>query len=242
MARFLDLLLAAPEVKPLLSSEHFSVDGTLLRAWASHSSLERIDGLDDGPIPPSDGKGFGGNTSGKKRAKGDFRGLLLSNQTHRSSTDGQARLFKKAPGVSAFLSFMGHCVLENRNGLVVASEVTQASGTAERDSALQMARSLKVPTRKHWVSTRATTPGILWLICASAASRPILLRTPAAAVDQRLMAALLAIRVTPNRSTPESGSNWSLAGSNKPLGSGSSRPGGEPRWGRCSGCMWWPTT
>jgi len=143
MARFLDLLLAAPEVKPLLSSEHFSVDGTLLRAWASHSSLERIDGLDDGPIPPSDGKGFGGNTSGKKRAKGDFRGLLLSNQTHRSSTDGQARLFKKAPGVSAFLSFMGHCVLENRNGLVVASEVTQASGTAERDSALQMARSLK---------------------------------------------------------------------------------------------------
>jgi len=86
MARFLELLLAAPEVKPLLSSEHFSVDGTLLRAWASHSSLERIDGLDDGPPPPSGGKGFGGNTSGKKRAKGDFRGLLLSNQTHRSST------------------------------------------------------------------------------------------------------------------------------------------------------------
>ena len=125
MAKFLELLLAAPEVKPLLSSEHFSVDGTLLRAWASHSSLERIDGLGDGPPPPSGGNGFGsGATGGKKRAKGDFRGLLLSNQTHRSTSDGEARLFKKAHGVGAFLSFMGHCVMENRNGLVVASEVS----------------------------------------------------------------------------------------------------------------------
>ena len=144
MAKFLELLLAAPEVKPLLSSEHFSVDGTLLRAWASHSSLERIDGLDDDPPPPSGGQGFGGTASfGTRRAKGDFRGLLLSNQTHRSTSDGEARLFKKAPGVGAFLSFMGHCVMENRNGLVVASEVTQATGTAERDSALRMARSLQ---------------------------------------------------------------------------------------------------
>jgi transposase len=144
MAKFLELLLAAPEVKPLLSSEHFSVDGTLLRAWASHSSLERIDGLDDGPPPPSGGKGFGGAANaGKKRAKGDFRGLLLSNQTHRSTSDDEARLFKKAPGVGAFLSFMGHCVMENRNGLVVASEVSQATGRAERESALRMARSLK---------------------------------------------------------------------------------------------------
>ena len=142
MAKFLELLLATPEVKPLLSSEHFSVDGTLLRAWASHSSLERIEGLDDNPPPTSGGQGFGGSASSKKRPKGDFRGLLLSNQTHRSSTDDEARLFKKAPGVGAFLSFMGHCVMENRNGLVVASEVSQASGTAERDSALRMARAL----------------------------------------------------------------------------------------------------
>uniref|UniRef100_UPI00398BCBF5 transposase n=1 Tax=Vulcanococcus limneticus TaxID=2170428 RepID=UPI00398BCBF5 len=60
MAKFLELLLASPELRPLLSSEHFSVDGTLLRAWASHSSLERIDGRDDDPAPPSGGKGFGG--------------------------------------------------------------------------------------------------------------------------------------------------------------------------------------
>ena len=137
-------MLAAPEVKPLLSSEHFSVDGTLLRAWASHSSLERIDGLDDGPPPTNGGNGFGcAPTTGKKRAKGDFRGLLLSNPTHRSTSDAEARLFKKSPGVGAFLSFMGHCVMENRNGLVVASEVSQATGKAERDAALRMARSLR---------------------------------------------------------------------------------------------------
>ncbi len=66
MAKFPELLLAAHEVKTLLSSEHFSVDGTLLRAWASHSSLERIDGLDDGPPPTNGGKGFGGASSAKK--------------------------------------------------------------------------------------------------------------------------------------------------------------------------------
>jgi transposase len=143
MAKFLELLLSAPEVKPLLSSEHFSVDGTLLSAWASHSSLERIDGLDDDPPPPSGGKGFGGSSSGTKRAKGDFRGLLLSNQTHRSTSDGEARLFKKAQGVGAFLSFMGHCVMENRTGLVVASEVTQATSRSERDAAMRMTRALR---------------------------------------------------------------------------------------------------
>ena len=88
--------MASPEVKPLLSSEHFSVDGTLLRAWASHSSLERIVGGDDDPPPPSGGNGFGsGGGKGRKRAKGDFRGLLLSNQTRRSRSYDEARLFRK---------------------------------------------------------------------------------------------------------------------------------------------------
>lgn len=122
MARFLELLLASAEVKPLLSSEHFSVDGTLLRAWASHSSLERIDGIDDDPPPPSSGNGFGSSPAkGKKRAKGDFRGLLLSNQTHRSSSDGVdavfsegvARLFRKSNSTGAYLSYLGHCLMEN---------------------------------------------------------------------------------------------------------------------------------
>jgi hypothetical protein len=142
MAKLLEHLLAAPEVKPLLSSEHFSVDGTLLRAWVSYSSLERIDGLDDGPRPPSGCKGFGGSNSGKKRAKGDFRGLLLSNTIHRSTSDDEARLFKKAPGDGAFLSFMGYCFMENHKGLVVASEVYLATGKADRDAAVRMASTL----------------------------------------------------------------------------------------------------
>ena len=100
---FLELFLAVPEVQPLLSSEHFSFDGSILRTWAVQSSLERIDGLDDEPPPTSGGKGFVGNASGKKRAKGHFRDLLLFNQTHRCCTDGKSRLFKKAPGVGAFL-------------------------------------------------------------------------------------------------------------------------------------------
>jgi transposase len=212
IAKFLNLLLATPEVKPLLSSKHFSVDGTLLRAWVSNSSLERIDGLENGPPPPSGGKQL--RRCGKKRAKGDFRGLLLSNQTHRSTSDGEARMFKKAPGVGAFLSFMGHCIMENRNGLVVASEVSQATGRAEREAASGWLDPSRGLTRKPSEPIRVTTPGSSWLTCASVASRPMWLRTRPAAVDQRLMAALLAIRATPNRSTPGSGSNRSLAGSN----------------------------
>ena len=77
----------------------------LLLAWASHSSLERIDGSDDDPPPPSGGNGFGSAPAkGKKRAKGDFRGLLLSNQTHRSSSDEEARLFRKSNSTGAYLS------------------------------------------------------------------------------------------------------------------------------------------
>ncbi len=107
------------------------------------NSLERIDGSDDEPPNPSGGNGFGpGSAKEQKRAKGDLRGLLLSKQTHRSSSDGEARLFKKAPGVGAFLSFMGHCLMDNRHGLVVASEVTPADGYGERAAALRIACSL----------------------------------------------------------------------------------------------------
>ncbi len=143
MARFLELLTASPEVKPLLSSEHFSVDGTLLRAWASHAFLARIDGSDDEPPPPSGGGGFGtAAAKGRKRAKGDFRSLLLSNQTHRSRSDGEARLFRKSGGTGAYLSYLGHCLMENSQGLVVASEVTPADGYGERAAAVRIARSL----------------------------------------------------------------------------------------------------
>jgi len=167
---------------------------------------------------------------------------VLSNQTHRSTSDGDARLFKKAPGVGASLCFMGHCVMENRNGLVVASEVTQASGTAERDSALQMARSLKGAHQKTLGADKGydTRDFVAHLrisgITPHAAQNTS--RSGGSAIDGRTAR----LRVTPNRSAPESGSNRSLAGSNKPLGSGSSRPGAKPRWERCFACMWWPIT
>ena len=95
MAKFLELLLTSPEGKPLVSSEHFSVYGTLLRTWTSHGSLERIDGLDNGQLPQSDGKGFvpSANT-GKKSAKGDFRSLLSGaseNWTGRDTKTGPPR-------------------------------------------------------------------------------------------------------------------------------------------------------
>jgi len=143
MGRFLEKLMGAPEVKPLLSDEHFSVDGTLLQAWASHASLERIDGQDDPPPPPSGpGEGFGSPKAGKKRAKGDFRGIKLSNKTHRSSVDPDALLCRKSKAHPALPSYRGHVLMDNRHALIVDCKVTQAVGTGERDAAKAMAADI----------------------------------------------------------------------------------------------------
>ena len=143
MGRFLEKLMAALEVKPLLSNEHFSVDGTLLQAWASHASLERIDGEDDQPPPPSGpGEGFGAAKDGRKRAKGDFRGVRLSSKTHRSGTDPDALLARKSNVHPALPSYRGHVLKENRHALVVDCRVTQADGYGERDAAKEMAADL----------------------------------------------------------------------------------------------------
>ena len=140
MGRFLEKLMGAPEVKPLLSDEHFSVDGTLLQAWASHASLERIDGEDDPPPPPSGpGEGFGAPKPGRKRAKGDFRGIKLSNKTHRSGVDPDALLCRKSKAHPALPSYRGHVLMDNRHALIVDCRVTQATGTGERDAAREMA-------------------------------------------------------------------------------------------------------
>ena len=117
--------MGAPEVKPLLSDDHFSVDGTLLQAWASHASLKRIDGQEDPPPPPTGpGEGFGAPKEGKKRAKGDFRGIKLSNETHRSSTDPEALLARKSKAHPAPLSYHGHGLMDNRLDLVVDCQVS----------------------------------------------------------------------------------------------------------------------
>jgi transposase len=114
----------------LLSDEHFTVDGTLLEAWASHKSFRPRDGSGDG----------GGSSGGGDR---DFHGERRLNETHASTTDPEARLYKKAAGTAAKLCFMGHLALDNRHGLVVRTETTLATGTAEREAAERMLRKIR---------------------------------------------------------------------------------------------------
>jgi len=125
-AKFLAAVVSQPRVKRLLSSEHFSVDGTLLEAWASIKSFRRKDGSDN------DASGGGRN------AERDFHKEKRSNETHRSTTDPEARLYKKGDGQPARLCYMGHALMENRHGLVVGGRASLATGTAEREEALAL--------------------------------------------------------------------------------------------------------
>jgi transposase len=122
---FLAALLALPQVKTLLSSEHFSVDGTLIDAWASMKSFRPKDGSGE---PPSPGRNGDRNFHNEKR----------SNETHASTTDPDARLYRKADGRESRLCFMGHVLMENRNGLAIDATLTRATGTAEREATLGM--------------------------------------------------------------------------------------------------------
>ena len=115
--------------KNLLSDEHFTVDGTLLEAWAGAKSFRRKDGKDE---PPESGSNPTVNFHGEQR----------SNATHESTTDPESRLAKKAKGKEAKLSYVGHVLMENRNGLIVTTRVTKATGTAESDAALEMAEEV----------------------------------------------------------------------------------------------------
>jgi transposase len=124
-ARFLATVLAQPKVRALLSTEHFSADGTLLEAWASTRSFRPKDG--SGP-PPDAGR----------NGEQNFRGQTRSNETHASTTDPDAKLFRKGSGKEAKLCFMGHALMENRNGLIVGAVATRASGHAERLAALHL--------------------------------------------------------------------------------------------------------
>lgn len=129
--RFLAAVLAIPRVKRLLSSDHFSVDGTLIEAWASMKSFTPKDQTGDGGKPPVDPPA-GRNT------EVDFHGERRSNATHESTTDPDARLYRKGRGREAKLCYLGHVLMENRNGLVVEACVTRANGGAERNAALAM--------------------------------------------------------------------------------------------------------
>jgi transposase len=118
-AKFLEAVLRHPKVKRFLSDDHFSVDGTLVEAWASLKSFRAKDGSDE---PPSPGR------NGDR----DFHGETRTNDTHASRTDPDAKLFRKGQAQAAKLYFMGHAMIENRHGLVVQADATQATGKAER--------------------------------------------------------------------------------------------------------------
>jgi len=121
--KFMTRLLNHPQVKPLLSDEHFSVDGTLIEAWASQKSFRPKDGSGD----DDDGTNF----HGQKR----------KNDTHASTSDPDSRLYRKAAGREAKLCYMGHATMENRHGLAVAGRVTHANGTAERRASETMLKA-----------------------------------------------------------------------------------------------------
>jgi transposase len=125
---FFDRVLRFAEWQNLVSDEHFSVDGTLIEAWASQKSVVRKDGTSP---PPEDGG---------RNPTVNFKGEKRSNETHASRTDPEARLYRKSEGETSRLCYLGHALMENRTGLVVDVLVTQATGTAERDAAKAMLR------------------------------------------------------------------------------------------------------
>jgi len=132
---FLATLMGLTRVKRLLSTDHFSVDGTLIEAWASMKSFRRKDGSDEPPGPGRNGER-------------DFRRDKRSNETHASTTDPDARLFRKANGQESKLSYLGHALMENRNGLIVDAQATHATGTAEREAALAMIERTRRPGKR----------------------------------------------------------------------------------------------
>ncbi len=140
---FFDAVRTEAEQRRLLSDEHFTVDGTLLEAWASVKSFRPNDDQDDDPKP------------GGKNPDVSFHGTKRSNQTHHSRTDPESKLARKSNGTTAKMSFMGHALMENRHGLVVDVELTEANGHAERDAALTMLRR----RRKERESERRWTLG-----------------------------------------------------------------------------------
>lgn len=127
---FFSLIVNQARRKRLLSDEHFTVDGTLVEAWAGQKSFQPKKESGDRPGP--------GSSSGESNPTVNFHKQKRSNQTHESKTDPMARLFKKTRGSEAKLGYLGHVVTENRNGLVVDTRLTLASGTAERDAAVEM--------------------------------------------------------------------------------------------------------
>jgi transposase len=137
--RFFAAVVRQAKLRRYLSSDHFSVDGTLLEAWASHKSFKPND--DPGPDGPSG-----------RNVEVDFRGVPRSNKTHASTTDPEALLARKSNNTAARLCFAGHLLMENRNALIVDIELNQADGYAERAAALEMLARLPRRRRRRTVA------------------------------------------------------------------------------------------
>jgi len=140
--RFFAAVVRQAKLRRYVSSEHFSVDGTLLEAWASHKSFKPND--DPGPDGPA--------APGGRNVEVDFGGQPRSNQTHRSSTDPEALLARKSNNTAARLCYAGHLLMENRNALIIDAELTQADGYAERATAVEMLARLPRRARRRTVA------------------------------------------------------------------------------------------
>lgn len=138
--RFFAAVVRQAKLRRYVSSDHFSVDGTLLEAWASHKSFKPTGGP-DGPVGP-----------GGRNVEADFRGEKRSNDTHRSTTDPEALLARKSNNTAARLCFAGHLLIENRNALIVDAELTQADGFAERATAVELLARLPRRQRRRTVA------------------------------------------------------------------------------------------
>ena len=154
------------EEADLLSAEHFSVDGTLIRAWASHKSFVPKDG------PPPD------KTGGKSNPEVDFKRQKRSNETHASTTDPDARLYTKSNKAEAVLAYLGHVLMDNRSKLAVDTRVTHATGTAECEAALDMLAARPGAGRKTVGADKTTTTPVSSRHVARSMSRRMWRRTP----------------------------------------------------------------
>jgi transposase len=139
--QFFEAVVEQAKLRRYMSSDHFSVDGTLLEAWASHKSFRPND-RDPNEPPPGSGR----------NPDVDFHGQKRSNETHTSTTDPEARMARKSAAAPAKLSFAGHLLIENRHGLIVDMELTTATGHAERDAALTMLKRLPKRRRRRTVA------------------------------------------------------------------------------------------
>jgi transposase len=151
--RFFAQVLSQAERADLLSKEHFSVDGTLIEALASHKSYRP---KDEGGMP----------SGGGRNPTVDFRGEKRSRDTHESKTDPDAYLFKKSQGSESKLAYLGHLLMENRHGLVIDAKVMLATGTAEREAAVELVDALGGSQRITLGRIKTTTLGASWRTCA----------------------------------------------------------------------------